>query len=400
MNRPASGTYYEFVFDIYNRRVSTWGVGATSPTQALIYSDSSLLAFRSTSGTNFEHYNWVGTKRVITDYTGAVQETVTSLPFGDGYSYTGADGDWSDFAGMDGDTESNTEHAQFRQYSQNQGRWFSPDPYYGSYDFTNPQSFNRYAYALNNPVSNIDPSGLSCVTGDDGTEGDDGDGLGCADAGINPDGSEDGSQYGEYDVSGGDLLIFLGLSTDISCQDLALAPASTFSVAATNAILGGLDSISLSAYASPNNPTSTGFGLNLLSAAQMTSDFLNGSGPDQTDFSADSPESAAMAESTLVRQTVIGGYLTNGATNGTGNFEQYGMGPIGAGAKPMAQFVGGFSYALAQTDGVLYILISNETSANSLLYHAGVPNISRDGSGINTPLSTTLQTFSIAVPCK
>jgi RHS repeat-associated protein len=197
MNRPTSGTYYEFVFDIYNRRVSTWGVGAASPTQALIYSDSSLLAFRSTSGTNFEHYNWVGTKRVITDYTGAVQETVSSLPFGDGYSYTGADGDWSDYAGMDGDTESNTEHAQFRQYEQDQGRWLSPDPYDGSYDFTNPQSFDRYNYALNNPVSYIDPSGLNhCV--DCGGGGSDcaNDPICAANGGSNGDGGFWGDPWG------------------------------------------------------------------------------------------------------------------------------------------------------------------------------------------------------------
>jgi hypothetical protein len=36
----------------------------------------------------------------------------------------------------------------------------SPDLYQGSYDPTNPQSFNRYAYALNNPANLLDPSGL------------------------------------------------------------------------------------------------------------------------------------------------------------------------------------------------------------------------------------------------
>jgi hypothetical protein len=53
-----------------------------------------------------------------------------------------------------------SEHAQFRNYSFSQGRWLAPDPYDGSYDITNPESLNRYAYAGNNPLTFIDPSGL------------------------------------------------------------------------------------------------------------------------------------------------------------------------------------------------------------------------------------------------
>jgi len=39
----------------------------------------------------------------------------------------------------------------------------SPDPYDGSYNLGNPQSMNRYVYAMNNPLSNVDPSGKDCV---------------------------------------------------------------------------------------------------------------------------------------------------------------------------------------------------------------------------------------------
>ena len=82
-----------------------------------------------------------------------------SLPFGDGYAASGEDIDAYHFAGQDQDTSAN-DHAQYREYSNLAGRWFSPDPYTGSYDPLNPQSMNRYAYVLSNPLGFTDPSGM------------------------------------------------------------------------------------------------------------------------------------------------------------------------------------------------------------------------------------------------
>ncbi|MHB1939091.1 MAG: RHS repeat-associated core domain-containing protein [Acidobacteriaceae bacterium] len=62
------------------------------------------------------------------------------------------------------DAETDTDHAQFRQYYNTWARWMSPDPYNGSYDITNPQSFNRYAYVNSNPLVSVDPSGRYLVS--------------------------------------------------------------------------------------------------------------------------------------------------------------------------------------------------------------------------------------------
>ena len=131
-----------------------------------IYWDYGLLANRSSDGwTYFHHSNYLGTARARTDYQGNVGNQERSLDFGDGFSQTASNGstaaqDNANFTGQEHDFESGTEHFLYRQYSSTSGCWMSPDPYGGSYDVGNPQSFNRYSYVLNNPLALIDPLGL------------------------------------------------------------------------------------------------------------------------------------------------------------------------------------------------------------------------------------------------
>jgi uncharacterized protein RhaS with RHS repeats len=86
------------------------------------------------------------------------------------------------------------------------GRMMSPDPS-GLYfaNPKNPQSLNLYSYGLNNPLTNIDPTGLTCQTNSsDGTVYDDLDGKGCdvvdkADAAQAPSATVNAD--GHYDLS-------------------------------------------------------------------------------------------------------------------------------------------------------------------------------------------------------
>ena len=68
------------------------------------------------------------------------------------------------FTAYERDNESGLDYAQARYYSSTQGRFTSPDPLLASGNPKLPQSWNRYAYSVNNPLVNVDPSGLLWYT--------------------------------------------------------------------------------------------------------------------------------------------------------------------------------------------------------------------------------------------
>lgn len=107
----------------------------------------------------FEHQDWLGTERLLTDNTGNAAGSYSSLPFGDNFSENGTDLDPYHFAGLEHQYESGLDHAQYREYESPTGRWMVPDSYSGSYKFNDPQSLNRYSYVENNPLSFTDPTG-------------------------------------------------------------------------------------------------------------------------------------------------------------------------------------------------------------------------------------------------
>src|ERR1051326_3788213 len=56
------------------------------------------------------------------------------------------------------DTKSGNDYAMARTYANRLGRFSAPDRHSGNQ--SNPQSLNRYAYSLNDPVNLADPSGM------------------------------------------------------------------------------------------------------------------------------------------------------------------------------------------------------------------------------------------------
>ena len=138
---------------------------------------------------SFVHRDWLGTARLNSAIKGHYLNYDRAFaPYGQMYDNFGSTG-WLDFTGdmQDMAPDNNLYDTTNRELPNWQGRWPSPDPAgLEAADPTNPQSWNRYAYALNNPLRYTDPMGLYCFYGG---------------AGDTPDNDSDPTDY-DFGASG------------------------------------------------------------------------------------------------------------------------------------------------------------------------------------------------------
>lgn len=142
--------------------------------------------YNSTGLAYYRHTDWLGSSRLTSTASRTVYSDLAYAPFGEQYAPAGtAD---PSFTGENSDTVSSLYDFEARRYSPSQGRWISPDPAgLAAASPMSPQSWNRYAYVLNNPLALLDPSGLDCITlNPDGSYFDSGDGNGDC-PGVSPD---------------------------------------------------------------------------------------------------------------------------------------------------------------------------------------------------------------------
>ncbi|HXH47836.1 MAG TPA: RHS repeat-associated core domain-containing protein [Terriglobia bacterium] len=161
-----SGSYtFDYLFGVGGEELGLYSAGgATWFDQDVPMGRRMLVMYGSPS--RFLHTNNLGTTTVTADQTGAELQDELFYPWGQAWTSTGQPYD-RHFAGMQGFENPGLVYpTDFRKYNPALGRWMTPDPLAG--DVTNPQSLNRYAYVLNNPVSNTDPQGLlTCPKSDD-----------------------------------------------------------------------------------------------------------------------------------------------------------------------------------------------------------------------------------------
>jgi RHS repeat-associated protein len=109
---------------------------------------------------HYVHKDHLGSTALTTDEHGKLLHRYAYLPYGavlasDNHRRPEIARDR--FAAMELDASSGLYNAEARLYDPALGRFLSPDP--AGPVLANPQSGNRYAYALNNPMRYVDPTG-------------------------------------------------------------------------------------------------------------------------------------------------------------------------------------------------------------------------------------------------
>jgi RHS repeat-associated protein len=310
-----------------------------------VYANGQLLATYTNNQTYFALNDWLGSKRVVTKYDGTVTQMCMNLPFGDELMCSAPDLSEHHFTGQIHDQETGNDNFNARYYANSTGRFLSPDPsgltYANPY---NPQSLNLYSYVLNNPLTNIDPTGKDCVY-----LFDDASSLEEVDADSDTSASDCDTTGGTH-VEG--HLTGYG-STD---SDGTINEFYSNAYGTQNGSQNGL----------PNPSTLSGFS-NYLNA------FLNGSSPTNVLYGPGNTATQQMQNTQNV-QKLTNQYIQNGCPGTPGNPAPLGQGHASAyidsatnsPPNPTQIEVGGYSGGIYTVNGTSTFTINNPSSMSSL----------------------------------
>jgi len=112
----------------------------------------------------YYHLDVLGSVRAVTDANGEILTRHDYEPYGE--EWEGEESkDTRRFTGKERDDESGLDYFGARYYSAPVARFTSVDPVYTwSENLTDPERWNRYAYARNNPLRYVDPDGRAIET--------------------------------------------------------------------------------------------------------------------------------------------------------------------------------------------------------------------------------------------
>jgi RHS repeat-associated protein len=155
----------------------------SAPTTEYAYRAGEMLIQADASDCKWLVSDHLGSPRIILGTSGSLADVRRRdfMPFGEdlsagqfgrttaqGYEPSGTPSNpRENFATYERDDETGLDFAQARYYQSGLGRFTSVDPLAASGLAIKPQTWNRYAYCLNNPLKIVDPSGLEGEGDDD-----------------------------------------------------------------------------------------------------------------------------------------------------------------------------------------------------------------------------------------
>jgi RHS repeat-associated protein len=174
-----------FVYDAFGQLAAEYA-GGTVWTKDYVRAGGQIAAIENASSapctTCYLSYDYLGSPRMVTDQNANIIARHDYAPFGQEIPsgvgvrtsvWGPSDNVNQKFTAQERDAETNLDFFQARYLSSGLGRFMSPDPGNAGADATNPQSWNGYAYVLNNPLTMTDPSGMDPGDGDGCDDGDD-----------------------------------------------------------------------------------------------------------------------------------------------------------------------------------------------------------------------------------
>ncbi|MEW5745818.1 MAG: FG-GAP-like repeat-containing protein [Nitrospirota bacterium] len=176
-NRPTSMVYsggtVTFVYDytgqrvkkassidpnIYIGRIYRCTDTAGANCYKYIFAGKDRIAFKTPANdTRFYHADHLGSSNIITKSDGTKSEEMYYYPYGATRVESGTTPVRHKFTGQEQDDETGLYYYGARYYDPHIGRFISPDVIVQ--DPSDPQVFNRYSYARNNPLLYTDPTG-------------------------------------------------------------------------------------------------------------------------------------------------------------------------------------------------------------------------------------------------
>jgi RHS repeat-associated protein len=159
VGKKVNGTRTDYVQDVGGSLPVVVAETTAGQISSYVYGNDLLAQIDSTGNPTFYHHDGLGNVRALSDLAAQRTEVYDYAAFGEVRFRIGDTDQSFTFTGEQVDGELGLTYLRMRYYDAQLGRYLTRDPFEGFRDGT--QSRNRYTYVENNPVTRIDPAGLT-----------------------------------------------------------------------------------------------------------------------------------------------------------------------------------------------------------------------------------------------